>query len=89
MVLQSITFFRLNERKIQLKTIGYAASMMGGGSGANGVLDAFGGLGSPPGSTSSFGETRLSADLSDINLNNDAPMESAARVEDDIFSPAF
>lgn len=64
--------YRLNERKIQLKTVSYVTALgsaLGGDSRAQ--LDSGSG-------------TRLSEDLDDINLNQEAAMEIGSQ-EDDTF----
>ena len=71
--------FRLNEKKIQMKSVGYATllgAQMGGGTGAwsQGVDERHSSILSSEGSQSS--QTRLSEDLGDINLNSETPMDS-------------
>ena len=73
---------RLNERKLQLKTVGYATLLGSQVSGGSGNWD---GVGGPTESTScSLSGTRLSEDLGDINLNTETSMEADSQ-PDDIF----
>ena len=72
---------RLNEKKIQMKSVGYATllgAQMGGGTGSWGDDGC---LGDRLDSSGSLG-TRLSEDLGDINLNMDS---SDADMQKDVF----
>ena len=80
---------RLNEKKIQMKSVGYA-TMLGNQMGGGGHWDLTPEsdavkLGHESTSSSHSG-TRLSEDLGQINLNNDTTMDSELNNQvDDIF----
>ena len=79
--LNVFSIFRLNEKKIQMKSVGYATllgAQMGGGTGSWGDDGC---LGDRLDSSGSLG-TRLSEELGDINLNMDS---SDADMQKDVF----
>ena len=80
---------RLNERKMQIKSVGYAA-ILGGqhGSGSQSGWDDFEGVGSVSGLGSGEiipKETKLSEDLGDLNVNKELAKPQEQLV-DDIFA---